>query len=397
MISVQEATTIIQNHLGNFETETIPLSECVGRVLREDILADMPFPSFDRVMMDGIAINSEGWNSGVRTFPIQEMQPAGVPKVSLNNKHHCIEVMTGAVLPDHTDVVIPYEEIDIKNHEATISLASVTAWKNIHRTSSDRQMSDLLLSQNIMISPAEIATLAAVGKSEVIVLKQPKVAVISTGDELVEVNETPASHQIRKSNSYALKASLEEMKISASLIHLPDERQEVIDQLSTLTAKYDVIILSGGVSKGKKDHIPEALEMVGVEKHFHRVKQRPGKPFWFGTKGNTTIFALPGNPVATFLCFYRYVKPWLMASMKVNNTANQPMALLTADYEFTAPLTYFLQVNTSHKDGMLLATPIAGKGSGDFTNLNQADGFLELPESQSKFKAGEIYQYISFR
>jgi len=397
MISVQEATSIIQNHLGNFGIETISLSQCIGRVLQEDILADAPFPSFDRVMMDGIVVNLEGWNNGVRTFPVQEMQPAGVPKTCLNNKNHCIEVMTGAVLPDNTDVVIPYEEVTIIDGAATVHLSEIAKWKNIHKTGTDRKEGDLLLSKNTMISPAEIATLAAVGKSEVVVSKQPMVAVISTGDELVEVNQIPASHQIRKSNSHALKASLKEMKISASLIHLPDERQEVINQLESITNNFDVIILSGGVSKGKKDYIPEALETIGVEKHFHRVKQRPGKPFWFGTKDTTTIFALPGNPVATFLCFYRYVKPWLLSSMKVDESPNLQFAKLAADYEFNAPLTYFLQVNVTNQEGSILATPISGKGSGDFTNLNRADGFVELPEDKSQFKKDEAYPYVSFR
>jgi len=397
MISVQEATSIVMNHLGDFSTETISLQDCTGRILAEDVFADAPFPSFDRVMMDGIAINYASWEKGNRSFPIQEMQPAGVPKTSLKNTDHCIEVMTGAILPGRTDVVIPYEEFDSKDGVITINLETTTQWKNIHRLGTDQQTGDLLLAKNTSLSPAEIATLAAVGKSEVLVRKLPKVAIISTGDELVEVHETPAAHQIRKSNSHALAASLTEMNISTRLIHLPDEREAIISQLKTIVAEHDVVILSGGVSKGKKDYIPEALEIIGVEKLFHRVKQRPGKPFWFGTKGKTTIFALPGNPVATFLCFYRYVKPWILASLTENQPQPRQSVVLTEDYTFQVPLTYFLQVKLNNEKGRLIATPIAGKGSGDFTNLNQADGFVELPDDQSQFEKGEVFRYISFR
>lgn len=397
MISVQEATSIVMNHLSDFSTETISLHDCIGRILGEEVLADQPFPSFDRVMMDGIAINYSSWKNANRSFPVQEIQPAGVPKTSLKNMDHSIEVMTGAILPENTDVVIPYEEFDVKDRIVTTNLATTSQWKNIHRLGTDQQIGDLLLAKNTVISPAEVATLAAVGKSEVVVRKLPQVAIISTGDELVEVHETPAPHQIRKSNSHALAASLREMNISTSSIHLPDDREAIISQLKTVLNDYDMVVLSGGVSKGKKDFIPEALEIIGVEKLFHRVKQRPGKPFWFGKKGKTTIFALPGNPVATFLCFYRYVKPWLMASLTKNESQSMQFAILTEDYTFRAPLTYFMQVIVNSDKGQLMATPIAGKGSGDFTNLNQADGFVELPDQQTVFKRGEVYPYISFR
>ena len=397
MISVHEASNIVMNHLGNFAHETVPLGQSIGRVLKEDILADQPFPSFDRVMMDGIAINAEGWESSDKTFPIQGTQPAGTPKLVLNKIDHCIEVMTGAVLPENTNVVIPYEDLGIQDGIAVVNLSSISPWKNIHRLGTDRKASELILNQGIIISPAEIASLAAVGKSEVVVTKLPKTAIISTGDELVEVHEIPEPHQIRKSNTHALHASLGQMGIIPDAIHLPDQRDEVINQLTTITNKYEVIILSGGVSKGKKDYIPEALEIIGVEKFFHRVKQRPGKPFWFGATNTATFFALPGNPVATFLCFYKYVKPWLLASLTGNSSPTTRMAELTSSFEFKPPLTHFVQVKISYKNERLMATPIPGHGSGDFTNLNNADGFIELPEGKSQFKAGELYPFIGFR
>jgi molybdopterin molybdotransferase len=158
-----------------------------------------------------------------------------------------------------------------------------------------------------------------------------------------------------------------------------------------------VLILSGGVSKGKFDFIPEVLEQLGVQKRFHQVSQRPGKPYWFGaTQDNKKIvFALPGNPVSTFLCFYKYIRPWIMTCCRVDPKPNS--AILALDVNFSPSLTYFLQVRTESQNGKLMAYPHVGGGSGDFANLKSVDGFLELPSEKSTFKAGESYPFISFR
>jgi molybdopterin molybdotransferase len=163
-----------------------------------------------------------------------------------------------------------------------------------------------------------------------------------------------------------------------------------------IVEEYDVLIISGGVSKGKFDFIPAALEAAGVKKLFHQVSQRPGKPFWFGSSAkNTIVFALPGNPVSTYMCFYRYITPWLWKSLGVDHP--QSSAILAEDFTFSPSLTYFLQVNVSIEKGRLMAYPQPGGGSGDFANLKQVDGFLELPQGNSKFQAGEAFPYHSFR
>jgi molybdopterin molybdotransferase len=156
------------------------------------------------------------------------------------------------------------------------------------------------------------------------------------------------------------------------------------------------LILSGGVSQGKFDFIPGVLEELGVKKIFHQVSQRPGKPFWFGASGKGKIvFALPGNPVSTFMCFNRYVKPWIQKSLGVE-TKNQ-FAVLATDFSFTPKLTYFLQVAVKNEEGRLVAYPNAGGGSGDFENLKNIDGFLELPREKTDFKAGEFFPLFLFR
>jgi molybdopterin molybdotransferase len=219
--------------------------------------------------------------------------------------------------------------------------------------------------------------------------------VIATGDELVDVDKKPLPHQIRKSNSHALAAALHQLGCQADLFHLVDDPKILEEKVGMILNKYELIILSGGVSKGKFDFVPQVLASLGVQKLFHQVNQRPGKPMWFGRSEKNIVFALPGNPVSTFMCFYRYVKPWLMKSL--GSEERPQLAVLAEDFTFTPDLTYFLQVKIQNENGKLMAYPIAGGGSGDFANLKEVDGFLELPLERSTFQAGESFPLILFR
>jgi molybdopterin molybdotransferase len=267
---------------------------------------------------------------------------------------------------------------------------------NIHPKGQDAQKGDVVLSAGQVISPAEIALLASVGKSRISVKSFPMTALVSTGDELVEVNQEPAPHQIRRSNTRALKAAMKEIHWNASSFHLPDNKAAVNERLREILNNNEITILSGGVSKGKFDFIPDAMESLGVRKQFHEVSQRPGKPFWFGTRDDgKVVFALPGNPVSTYVCFYRYILPWIFRQMEVKPKLE--FARLGEDFSFTPDLTYFLQVRTKNDSGAVVAYPRPGGGSGDFANLTEVDGFLELPREKSEFKKGEVYPYFSFR
>jgi len=212
---------------------------------------------------------------------------------------------------------------------------------------------------------------------------------------LVDVDQIPLPHQIRKSNSYVLAAALSELGCKADLFHVIDDEKKIKGMLEEILTKYELIILSGGVSKGKFDFIPQVLESLRVKKLFHQVSQRPGKPMWFGQSQRNTVFGLPGNPVSTFMCFHRYVKPWLTKSL--GNEIKKQSAQLAEDYSFSPSLTYFLQVKIQNENGKLIAYPLSGGGSGDFANLKDVDGFLELPLHESKFQKGESFPLILFR
>jgi molybdopterin molybdotransferase len=195
---------------------------------------------------------------------------------------------------------------------------------------------------------------------------------------LVEVTATPSPYQIRKSNSYMIKAILNQQGLDAAIMHIPDELATTKDRIALCLQNYDVILLSGGISMGKFDYIPQALKELQVEQVFHKVQQRPGKPFWFGKHDNgVVVFAFPGNPVATFMCMQRYFITWYNASQGV---APRPevYAVLDSDFSFQPQLEYYLQVKLNfNQQGQLIAVPVEGNGSGDFANLADTDAFME--------------------
>ncbi len=400
MIDIQQATEIVLSRVRSFGTEQLPLAECSGRVLRQDIRADRDFPPYTQVRMDGIAIQWAAYEAGQRAFPVEGTQAAGSPQQRLQNPEACLEVMTGAVLPEGTDTVIRYEDVDIRDGQAQLlPEAKVKARQNAHLQGLDRQEGSLIVKAGAVLSPAEIGVAATVGLPTLSVAKMPSAVIVSTGDELVEVHEQPAPHQIRSSNSYTIQMALARWGVKADRLHIDDELEATKRELGRCIEQYDIILLSGGVSKGKFDYVPEALEALGVQKHFHKVKQRPGKPFWFGdVEGKCTVFALPGNPVSSFMCTQRYVHPWLRQCLGLS-----PMpyarAVLTEDFHFRADLTYFLQVKTRYDEqtGQLLARPVEGKGSGDLANLVDADAFLELPRGKEAFAKGEVFPLLFYR
>lgn len=412
MITSQKALQIILENTEDFGVERTPFLESSGKTLKENVIADRDFPPFHRVSMDGIGISYDTFSKGSREFSIENIQPAGSPRVKLKNPANCIEVMTGSVLPKNVDVVIPYEQVSIESGKATMQVNNIEQFQNVHLKGKDRKENDILLKKDTIISSAEIGVFATVGKSTVKVAGQPKVLIISTGDELVKVSERPMPFQIRRSNVFTLISLLERLNIEARAEHISDNKEVLKQKIKQYLNEFDVLLFSGAVSKGKFDFLPEVLEELGVEKLFHKVKQRPGKPFWFGvldpfsmSKRNekitpklkkTTIFAFPGNPVSTFIGCLKYFYPWYKKSAGID-FENRNYAILSEDFTFKPDLTYFLQVNIENKSGVLYATPIVGNGSGDLANLADADAFLELPDDRNDFKKGEFFPLIEFR
>lgn len=401
MISVREAEAIILNNVVQMESEYCPSIFAEGRVLREEIRADRDFPPFDRVTMDGVAIHFETWKRGQKRFQLVATQFAGSPQQAIENNSEAIQIMTGAMCPVGCDTVVKIEDVRIteENGEkfAYILSESLVKGENLHPQAQDRKAGDLLVPLGTCLSSPEIGVAVSVGLAKVKVSTLPRVALISTGDELIEIEEIPKPYQIRRSNVYMLATALAERKIEASLFHFIDDKSHIERGLFQILRDSDILILSGGVSMGKADFVPEILIDLGVEKLFHQVKQRPGKPFWFGRKDNKVVFALPGNPVSTYACFYKYVVPYL-SKIALNADASVYFARLKSDYVFKPELTLFLPVQvTTDKQGVLWAEALPGHGSGDFANLMDCNAFLELEEGRDLYPAGEAFPLIFFR
>ena len=393
MLTPAEADRLIGQHLQCLPIESLPLAQCAGAVLRENIYAERDQPPFDRVAMDGIALCGASVSAASRTLRIQGTQAAGDPPLTLAGDNACIEVMTGAVLPAGCDSVVAVEEITVNAGSATlVERVRVEPWLNVHRRGSDTRQGALLVSAGVRLHAPEIAAAAGAGMARIRVSSQPMLAVISTGNELVEPGEPVLAHQVRRSNAYGIVAALRERGFQrVADDHIDDNPTQLKDRLHFHLQTHDVLVLSGGVSMGRYDLVPACLQELGVRAIFHKVAQRPGKPLWFGmAPSGAAVFALPGNPVSTLVCLSRYVLPALSASLGEQPPVPERMALGAA-VTVTPPLTYFMPVRVQHDDwGRSWAMPAPTNGSGDFAALAGTDGIIELPPGPNTYAKGFV-------
>jgi molybdopterin molybdotransferase len=400
VITPAEADRLIGQHLQCLPIESLPLAQCGGAVLRENIYAERDQPPFDRVAMDGVALRSQSVSVTARKLRIQGTQAAGDPALTLEADDACIEVMTGAVLPAGCDSVVPVEEIAVVEGRAGLAeQLRVEPWQNVHRRGSDTRQGALLISAGVRLHAPEIAVAAGAGMARIRVSSQPMLAVISTGNELVEPGEPVLAHQVRRSNAYGVVAALREhgyQRVADD--HIDDNPAELKERLRFHLQTHDVLVLSGGVSMGRYDLVPQVMQELGVRAIFHKVSQRPGRPLWFGmAPSGAAVFGLPGNPVSTLVCLSRYVLPALSGSLGEQPPPPERMALGAA-VTVTPPLTYFLPVRVQHDDwARAWAMPAPTNGSGDFSALAGTDGFLELPPGPNTYAKGfvaRLYRWV---
>jgi molybdopterin molybdotransferase len=391
MITVTQATQILREHSTDWGTEQVPLHQATGRVLAEKLFADTDLPPFHRVMMDGIAIRWEDLNAN-DSFKIVGVCSAGLQQQFSAKEGECVEIMTGAALPESFDTVVPYEHIQIANDIAKIESRPTKQFQNIHLKGSDFKEGAELALQNKKINAAIIGIAASIGKQTLLVKKLPRIIIISTGDELVSIDKTPLAGQIRQSNAWALLSLLQTNGLNAEIAHLPDELEAVISQLDLHQKNNDIILMSGGVSKGKFDYIARALEQLNCKTLFHRIAQKPGKPMLFGKLNDTFVFGFPGNPVSTLVCACKYFIPWLQTNLGIASVT--PQATLQSDVTIKSNLTFFLPVIIQVKEGNIHAHPAPNNGSGDFASLAVMDAWLEIPENSKEIKKGFIGHLI---
>ncbi len=396
LLTVGQAEEKIRGEMADFGTEEIPVSRTAGRILRQQVCAERDLPPFDRVMMDGVAFRHAAWAEGERSFRSEGIAAAGSPRMTLGSRAGCIEVMTGAVMPEGCDCVVPVERIDLNDGIARIHPDySPMEGQFVHRQGSDHAGHTPLLQPGVRLRGPDAAVVAGAGLKMVRVARLPRVAIVSVGDELVEPGEPILPHQVRRSNDYAIEVAIRARQAgNTTRVFVEDDQSKMVAVIGESLEGSDVLVLSGGVSMGKYDFVPAVLEALNIQVVFHKVAQRPGRPMWFGRSAEgKPVFALPGNPVSATVCLSRYVLPGLERAMGLDGG---PSGFVRLDREvrFEPDLTCFLPVKLrSTDDAALLAAPGTPNTSGDFASLAGSDGFVELPRGRDVFPTGFVARY----
>jgi molybdopterin molybdotransferase len=411
MWTVLQAEACVQSHaqkvaLGGVEHSatrhdggmTLP-----GLQIALDVLADRDMPPFDRVAMDGVAIRFADHLAGCTSFAIAATQAAGQRPLELSQSGTCIEVMTGACLPFGADTVVRYEDLQISDDRAMIQAGlTLNMRQNVHAQGSDMRAGDRVVAKGTILTPPTWAVLATVGCGSFPVTRQPKIAILGTGDELVDIATQPLPHQIRASNGYAINAACHEFGFDRThRVLVGDQKDSLHKAFTEALESQDVLIITGAVSAGRFDCVPEVLRDLGVAEKFHKVAQRPGKPLWFGvSERGQLVFGLPGNPVSALVSCYRYVLPALFAMRGDVQCLAPRFAKLTesVDDEVFKSLAVFLPVKLhGATDGCTYATPLPLQSSGNLAALASSDGFVECPAGPPRYTSGTPLRYFSWR
>jgi len=395
LITPAEAEDRVLRLREGFSCEELPLFEAAGRILREEIRADQDFPPFDRVMMDGIAVRFSDFQAGHRSFEITGTAPAGQASKQLPSvPSSAIEVMTGAVLPIGSNCILPVEWYDIENGRAILrNDAAPREGVFIHRQSSDHRAGEVLMKEGVRIGPVETSVAAACGYGSLRVTSRARITLIGTGDELVGIGEKPSPGKIRQTNAPTLAASLQLAGHPAmEMTHAPDEAAALRALLQKVFSKSDIAVITGGVSKGRRDLVPDIIRDLGGELILHGVAQRPGKPMavWKIPDG-PIVFGLPGNPVSALVCLHRYVIPALRHWSGEVPAAPQLRKVL-GDFARPQGLTLFLPV-ADCGDGSARALPTAN--SGDFAGLLGSTGFVQVDERFAAHSSARYFPWIA--
>ncbi|MBK0384464.1 molybdopterin molybdotransferase MoeA [Pedobacter sp. SD-b] len=389
MISYQKALNIVLSKSKSFGLEEIDLEDALGRVLAEDIVAPRDFPPFNRSAMDGIALRFEDLETGIREFKCLETVFAGAENKFEIQTGECYKIMTGAAVPKNADVVIRIEDVATDLDMMSLLKHDFKIYQNIALMGQDLKKNTVAIQKRSFINPATVGMLASLGKSRILVERLPSVNIITTGDEIIGLHQKPFPFQIFNSNAYTLRALLMEDLIKPEkYTHIKDDRTSLKSAIEK-HLNTDILILTGGVSAGDADYIPEIMTDLGVEKLFHKVSIKPGKPIWCGIKGSTLIFALPGNPFSAMVTFKLFVDSFIKKSLGIKPSEFLKLPI-NFDRSKTSSLDEFFPVINN---GVCL-DKVAMNGSGDIRLGNSANA-LAVQEAQTlKLEKGNLVSFL---
>jgi molybdopterin molybdotransferase len=393
MISFEEALDKILSRIQPLGFEKIPLLESLGRVIGEDIYAKRDIPPLDNSAMDGYALKFEDVRESSKDHPVRleviEDLPAGFVSKKTIGKGQAIRIMTGAPIPKGADTVIPVEETK-KGNGFTLILKGASLGENIRRSGEDVKKGERVISKGDLIRPAEVGMLASVGRSSVLVYQKPLVAILCTGDELVDVDENVEESKIISSNSYTLAAQVKDCGAVPVQLGIARDRKEEIREKLRQGTRADVLISSAGVSVGDYDFAKDALGDLGMEMTFWQISMKPGKPLAFGTIQGKPVFGLPGNPVSSMISFEEFVRPSLLKMMGHRDVLRPVVeAVLKEEIRKTTGRRHFIRAFVSFKEGSYFATTTGDQGSGILMSMLKANGLIMIPEAQEIARVGD--------
>lgn len=392
MTTHQSAIEVLKNKSKHRKTEILPLANCLHLVSADDVFAPINVPSFDNAAMDGYAFRFEDFLNELNLQIINEIQ-AGTDALLPLKKGEAARIFTGAPIPENGDTVIPQEDVLVENGMLKFQ-KKVNKNANVRQKGTQTQKGTLILKKNTKITAEYIGFLATFGIAELEVFAPPKIGIITTGKELVKAGNSLENYQIYDSNSVFLTAAFEEIGLKLSFsIWVDDNKNELKNAIQENVEKVDVLIFTGGISVGDYDFLKPVLDDLDVQESFYRVKQKPGKPLFFGTLNNTEIFALPGNPSAVVMCFHVYLKPFIKEKMGIESFTKKEFGILMNEYIKKSGLTHFVKAFVENNKVEILNNQL----SYQMDAYTKANAFAILTENQEYFQIGDKVEVIKFR
>ena len=399
-LSLEEALDIILSSTPSRGTVKVALRDALGRVLAEDIHADEDLPPFNNSAMDGYAVIAEDTRGASKDNPrklkVIAEAPAGTVVTQQIVPGTAVRIMTGAPVPDGADAVVMVEETESRDSEVLIYRETKQGF-NIRPSGEDVRRDELVIQAGKRIRPSEVGMLAALGKAEVTVFRKPRVAIITSGNELVDASEHPGPGQIRDSNQYSLFSQVLNVGAEVSVLNrVIDEKEEMERVLSSAVETSDLIIASGGVSVGDYDFVKETLAKLG-DIRFWKVEIKPGKPTVYGSLKGKPLFGLPGNPVSSMVTFDLFVRPAIMRMMGIESAPYKMVSgAVTQDIRHKLGRREFIRATTTWSDDGYIAAPTGMQGSGRLSSMVNANSYIIVPEEMENVAAGENLQVILF-
>lgn len=392
MLSYDDALNTVTMYARTFppSTEEVPLEEAHGRVLAKEVISDRNYPPFHRSAMDGIAIKADNVEEGITSFRIKATILAGQSTEGLEfDKGDAVKIMTGAAVPEGLDAVIRREDCDFQDDTVKVTAGSARFFQNIAIKGEDAPARAVLMPPGKYIDHSDMGLLSTFGYAKVKVHKQPKIGIIVTGNEIKAPDEPVSPYEIRDSNSFHLIGMLAKYGVRPHKVQRCKDDQDAIAAAIENTSSCDIVLLTGGVSMGEADFVPQLLEQGGIRKVFHKTAIKPGKPMWFGVKGNErAVFGLPGNPLSTQVTFSLYVKPFLHELFR--SPLHYTMYPLDKRLENKKPIDVFVPVSINH---MGCLRTHRSNGSGDVTASLDTAGLVRL-SPDSSYGAGDYMSLI---